>query len=39
MQIYEELMCLKDYLNFKMFTREYEAQVAFAHENVAELRS
>ena len=39
MQRYEELMHLKDYLSFKIQTREYEAEVAAANGNVAELRS
>ena len=37
-QRYEELICLKDYLNFKIQTREYEDIIVAAHENVAELR-
>lgn len=38
-QRYEELMRLKDYLNYKMRIRVYEANVAAAHGNIAELRS
>ena len=38
-QRYEELMRLKDYMNFKIETREYEAKVAEVHGIVAELRS
>ena len=39
MQRYEELMHLKEYLNFRIQTREYEAKVAAANGNIAELRS
>lgn len=38
-QRYEELMRLKDYLNYRICIREYEAKVAAAHGNVAGLRS
>lgn len=38
-QRYEELVRLKDYLNFRIRTREYEAIVAAANVNVAELRN
>lgn len=37
-QRYEELMRLKDYLNYRLCLREYEAKVAAAHGNVAGLR-
>ena len=39
MQKYEELMRLKNYLNYMMRTRVYEANLAVAHGNIAELRS
>jgi hypothetical protein len=37
-QRHEELMRLKDYLNYRICIREYEAKVAAAHGNVAGLR-
>src|ERR1700737_396727 len=39
MQRYEELMHLKEYLNYIIQTREYEAKVAAAKGNIAELRN
>jgi hypothetical protein len=38
-QRYEELVRLKDYLNFRIQTREYETIVAAANENVTKLRN
>ena len=38
-QRYEELGRLKDYLEYRICTREYEAKLAAAHGNVAGLRS
>lgn len=38
-QRYEELMRLKDYLNYILRIREYEASLAAAHGNIAELRT
>ena len=38
MQRYEELMRLKDYMDYTIESREYEAKVIAAHGNVAGLR-
>jgi hypothetical protein len=38
-QRFEELVRLKDYLNFRIQTREYETIVAVANENVTKLRN
>ena len=38
-QRYEELMRLKDYLEYRIRTREYEAKLAAANGNAEELRS
>ena len=39
MQRYEELMRLKDYLNYILRIREYEASLAASHGNIVELRT
>lgn len=38
MQRYDELLRLKDYMDYRIEFREYEAKVAAAHGNVAALR-
>ena len=38
-QRFEELLRLKEYLTYRIRTRVYEANVAAAHGNIAELRS
>ena len=38
MQRYYELMHLKEYQNFRLASREYEAKLAAANKNVEDLR-
>jgi len=38
-QRFEELLRLKEYLHYRIRTREYEANLAVVHGNIAELRS